>query len=483
MVKSVSVGVDITHDFTDDLVVDLIAPDGTSVMLHGGNSPEPIQTYTPDLGGINMNGDWTLRVQDNASIGIGTLNTWTLTVEYEDTEDPVLALSGSGTQYLVTVLSMRDGTYNLDVIPDNGITDAAGNPLDGIVPTGTDQSYIVRTGSPTLESITRSSPSSQTADAWSLVFRVIFSEPVTGVTLDDFVLSQDDIGGSGQFTHIRTPSLAIPDNGAAVSDTITVNDIGTVRSVSVGVDITHTYSSDLALTLIAPDGTAMSLQNRVGGSLQNVIQTYMPDLGGINMNGDWTLRINDAGPEDIGTLNEWTLAIEYGKTSNKLEGSGARYLVTVLNNQNGTYNLDVVQNNRITDMAGNPLDKTVPAGEDQSYTVNTTLTPFVTTWRTTTPDESITIPGSGTYAVDWGDGTTSTGVSGSQTHTYAELGDYVVSISGDFTRIHLDNQQPNAGKLLSIDQWGDIRWISMNSAFGGHQTWYTAQLTSRISRQ
>ena len=37
-------------------------------------------------------------------------------------------------------------------------------------------------------------------------------------TQDDFALSPDSGSGPGQFTHTRTPGLAIPDNAAAVSD-------------------------------------------------------------------------------------------------------------------------------------------------------------------------------------------------------------------------------------------------------------------------
>ena len=94
--------------------------------------------------------------------------------------------------------------------------------------------------------------------------------------------------------------------------------------------------------------------------------------------------------------------------------------------------------------------------------------PFVTTWRTASPDESITIPvgsSTGAYTVDWGDGTV-TSVTGGASHAYASPGEYQVVISGDFTRIYL-NIDPNAEKLQSIDQWGDIQWESMNSAFGG----------------
>ena len=93
--------------------------------------------------------------------------------------------------------------------------------------------------------------------------------------------------------------------------------------------------------------------------------------------------------------------------------------------------------------------------------------PFVTTWRTASPNESITIPvgsSTGAYTVDWGDGTV-TSVTGDASHAYASPGEYRVVISGDFTRIYLIDG-PNAEKLQSIDQWGDIRWESMNSAFG-----------------
>ena len=93
---------------------------------------------------------------------------------------------------------------------------------------------------------------------------------------------------------------------------------------------------------------------------------------------------------------------------------------------------------------------------------------FVTTWRTASPNESITIPvgsSTGAYTVEWGDGTV-TSVTGDASHAYASPGKHQVVISGNFTRIFL-NGSPNAEKLQSIDQWGDVQWESMNVAFGG----------------
>ena len=125
-----------------------------------------------------------------------------------------------------------------------------------------------------------------------------------------------------------------------------------------------------------------------------------------------------------------------------------------------------------------PLTLTVQSGtKTASDSMNVTVNddaphsePFVTTWETTKADESIRIQVGGTtgrYTVDWGDGTVSANVRGAQMHTYDAPGTHTVRIYGDFTRIYLDEQQPTADKLRSIEQWGDIRWESMNSAFQG----------------
>ena len=95
---------------------------------------------------------------------------------------------------------------------------------------------------------------------------------------------------------------------------------------------------------------------------------------------------------------------------------------------------------------------------------------FVTKWNTTANGESITIPvggATGTYTVNWGDGSTTT-QSGDVTHAYTTPGTYSVKISGDFTRIHLGGgSAANAAKLHTIEQWGNATWSTMASAFEG----------------
>jgi len=94
---------------------------------------------------------------------------------------------------------------------------------------------------------------------------------------------------------------------------------------------------------------------------------------------------------------------------------------------------------------------------------------FITTWQTTTASESITIPTTGSgynYAVDWGDGNTSTAQTGNATHTYATAGTYTVKITGTFPRIYFNNTG-DRNKIMTIEQWGTNAWTSMESAFFG----------------
>ena len=98
---------------------------------------------------------------------------------------------------------------------------------------------------------------------------------------------------------------------------------------------------------------------------------------------------------------------------------------------------------------------------------------FITTWKTdnagSSNDDQITIPTTGAgynYDVDWGDTNSNTGVTGSITHTYASAGTYTVSISGAFPRIYFANGGDKL-KILSVEQWGDIAWSSMDYAFWG----------------
>ncbi len=98
---------------------------------------------------------------------------------------------------------------------------------------------------------------------------------------------------------------------------------------------------------------------------------------------------------------------------------------------------------------------------------------FITTWDTEefgfTESNQIMITTFGdgyNYTIDWGDGTIDENVTGDITHTYDVAGIYTVMISGDFPQIYFESSlTTDAWKLLTLEQWGDGNWRSMNRAF------------------
>ena len=80
--SSVPVAVNIVHTYRGDLVVDLVAPDGSVYNLHNrtGTSADNINsTYTVNLSSEALNGTWNLRAQDRAGADTGYINSWSIT--------------------------------------------------------------------------------------------------------------------------------------------------------------------------------------------------------------------------------------------------------------------------------------------------------------------------------------------------------------------------------------------------------------------
>ena len=81
--SDLSVAVDITHTYRGDLVLDLVAPDGTAYRLKNSSSSDSadnvVATYTVNASSEVANGTWNLRVQDAYSGDTGTFNSVKLT--------------------------------------------------------------------------------------------------------------------------------------------------------------------------------------------------------------------------------------------------------------------------------------------------------------------------------------------------------------------------------------------------------------------
>ncbi|MEN9549155.1 MAG: hypothetical protein RIR12_1746 [Bacteroidota bacterium] len=158
---------------------------------------------------------------------------------------------------------------------------------------------------------------------------------------------------------------AIPDgNLTGVNSTISVSNIpagATVTNLSVSLNITHSWVSDLMIVLRAPNGQILNLSNLVNATNQsgaNFVNTVFSSSGttrinlgarpgytgtfaadaipgptgafGVpagpsgflptttswsslysTLNGNWTIAMYDAGPPDVGTLTGWSINIQF----------------------------------------------------------------------------------------------------------------------------------------------------------------------------
>ncbi|MEE1741357.1 M4 family metallopeptidase [Streptomyces sp. BE147] len=81
--SALKVGVDISHTWRGDLVVDLVAPDGTAYRLKNSSSGDSadnvVETFTVNASSEVANGTWKLKVQDIASQDTGRINSFKLT--------------------------------------------------------------------------------------------------------------------------------------------------------------------------------------------------------------------------------------------------------------------------------------------------------------------------------------------------------------------------------------------------------------------
>ncbi|MEU0377831.1 M4 family metallopeptidase [Streptomyces cyaneofuscatus] len=81
--STLKVDVNITHTYRGDLVIDLVAPDGTAYRLKNSSSGDSadnvVATYTVNASSEVANGAWKLRVQDVARADTGRINSVKLT--------------------------------------------------------------------------------------------------------------------------------------------------------------------------------------------------------------------------------------------------------------------------------------------------------------------------------------------------------------------------------------------------------------------
>jgi subtilisin-like proprotein convertase family protein len=159
--------------------------------------------------------------------------------------------------------------------------------------------------------------SSEVAEGtWKLRVQDVY-QGYTG-TIDSWALNVS--GGTPDCTGTNNADVPISDV-STVTSTVNVSGgcAGYASATSqVKVDIVHSYSGDLVVTLVAPDGSTYLLRNRTGGRNADIHETYTLNLSSETRNGIWKLRVEDVGFGYTGFIDTWTLNLGNG------HGTGAR---------------------------------------------------------------------------------------------------------------------------------------------------------------
>ncbi len=111
--------------------------------------------------------------------------------------------------------------------------------------------------------------------------------------------------------------VEIPDNNSqGITSAIKVSDSATVREIRVSVNIKHDFVGDIEVSLKAPTGQTVLLQNRTLGSRTQLQETYavettpaLKQLLNKPAAGVWQLQVVDYAPLDTGTLQSWELIL------------------------------------------------------------------------------------------------------------------------------------------------------------------------------
>ena len=266
------------------------------------NNPDPEPTTYCAAQGNDASYEWI------SNVGIGSFSNSSGSAKYSDFTGQSIALNVGSTAVSLAP-GFRSSTYNeywkiwIDLNGDGDFDDANEEVFSsgGLSKTTVTGNLTIPTGTAPLTTRLRVVMRYNAAPVACGSFNYGEVEDYTVVITDDEPPPPSD-------TYENTADFAIPDNNSTgISSPIVVDRTGNAGTVSVDVDITHTYIGDLIVDLIHPDGTVYNLHNRSGGSANDIQQTYSVNVGSKVSTGTWSLKVRDLANRDIGTLNLWRI--------------------------------------------------------------------------------------------------------------------------------------------------------------------------------
>ncbi len=122
--------------------------------------------------------------------------------------------------------------------------------------------------------------------------------------------------------------LLIPDdNREGIRSVINLAEQGKLTDISVEIDISHSYTGDLEVSVEGPSGHRVVLHDRVGGWRDDIRTTYteanapkLAELKGEEVSGSWTLHVRDLQGQDVGRLNRWAVEVAFESPDQTVRG-------------------------------------------------------------------------------------------------------------------------------------------------------------------
>ncbi|WP_120200788.1 proprotein convertase P-domain-containing protein, partial [Ichthyenterobacterium magnum] len=351
-ISSITVDMNISHSWTGDLEISLVAPSGVEAILllpddtvgnvdmvstnisfddaaalniennfasTGGVADDG--TYKPNDGTVtfadfiatlsgDQNGTWLLSIEDDASGDSGSLASWAVNIDWEVVEE------------------------SLDTSPANtGMATATDNCNSSPLIDYSDTSVVDGCG---YETITRTWTADDGCGRENSVVSCVQTIIVPGEDVTPPVITcpadQAFLSEAQNVFGLNDTPVAIEDNTTVTTD-ISMPYGSVIDGVSVSMDIEHTWDGDLTIDLMAPSGETINLVSASGSSdevngTRNFFdgaanpasdfgtETDIEPNGGtfadfaatvVDANGLWTLSINDSATGDDGTLHSWSI--------------------------------------------------------------------------------------------------------------------------------------------------------------------------------
>ena len=115
--------------------------------------------------------------------------------------------------------------------------------------------------------------------------------------------------GGGTRVYANDVLAAIPDGKTLVSAITVAGRTGTASGSSrISLAITHPQRGELAISLVAPDGSSYLLKSASKNDAREYVSdNFTVDLSAENLNGTWKLQVQDRFRRNTGSLNQWSI--------------------------------------------------------------------------------------------------------------------------------------------------------------------------------